>query len=79
MQLYLSFIENEIKKFYNTLSEKAKRLYAAVEALKIGHGGISYIARIVGCNRKTVASAAAHTASPSRKPLGAGLRAWSSW
>ena len=40
MQLYLSFIENEIKKFYNTLSEKAKRLYAAVEALKIGHGGI---------------------------------------
>jgi hypothetical protein len=55
MQLYLSFIENEIKKFYNTLSEKAKRLYAAVEALKIGHGGISYIARIVGCSRKTVA------------------------
>lgn len=55
MQLYLSFIENEIKKFYNTLSEKAKRLYTAVEALKIGHGGISYIARSVGCSRKTVA------------------------
>jgi hypothetical protein len=55
MQLYLSFIENEIKKFYTTLSEKAKRLYTAVEALKIGHGGISYIARIVGCSRKAVA------------------------
>ncbi|MFX0139843.1 MAG: ISAzo13 family transposase, partial [Candidatus Hodarchaeota archaeon] len=55
MQLYLSFIENDIKKFYNTLSEKAKRLYTAVEALKIGHGGIIYIARIVGCSRKTVA------------------------
>ncbi|HEX9974292.1 MAG TPA: helix-turn-helix domain-containing protein, partial [bacterium] len=55
MQLYLAFIENEIKKFYQTLSEKAKRLYTAVEAVKIGHGGISYIARIVGCSRKTVA------------------------
>ena len=55
MQLYLAFIETEIMKFYNMLSEKAKRLYTAVEALKIGHGGISYIARIVGCSRKTVA------------------------
>jgi len=55
MQLYLAFIEKEIKKFYQTLSEKAKRLYTAVEAVKIGHGGISYIARIVGCSRKTVA------------------------
>lgn len=57
MQLYLSFIEKEIKKFYHTLSEKSKRLYAAVEVLKIDHSGISYIARIVGCSRKTVAVA----------------------
>jgi len=30
-------------KVYNTLSEKDKRLYAAIEAIKIGHGGITYI------------------------------------
>jgi len=55
MQLYFRFIEEEIKKFYHQLNEKNRRLYAAVEALKVGHGGISYIARIVGCSRKTVA------------------------
>ena len=43
MQLYFPFIESEIKKVYNTLSEKDKRLYAAIEAIKIGHGGITYI------------------------------------
>jgi hypothetical protein len=55
MQLYFRFIEEEIRKFYNRLNEKNQRLYAAVEAIKIGHGGISYIAKIVGCTRKTVA------------------------
>ena len=44
MQLYLSFIEEEIKKLYNRLNERNRRLYAGVETLKIGHGGISYIA-----------------------------------
>lgn len=55
MQLYFRFIEEEIKKLYNLLNEGDKRLYAAVEAIKVGHGGISYIAKIVGCNRKTIA------------------------
>jgi len=55
MQLYFRFIEEEIRKFYNILNEKNQRLFAAVEAIKVGHGGISYIAQIVGCSRKTVA------------------------
>lgn len=55
MQLYFRFIEEEIRKFSNMLNEKNQRLYAAVEAIKVGHGGISYIAKIVGCTRKTVA------------------------
>ena len=55
MQLYFRFIEEEIRKFYNLLDEKNQRLFAAVEAIKIGHGGIFYIAKIVGCTRKTVA------------------------
>ena len=54
-QLYFLFIEEEIKKFFNTLNEKEKRLYVAVEAIKIGYGGITYIAKIVNCSRKTVA------------------------
>jgi hypothetical protein len=41
---YSNEIEHEMKKFYQTLSEKDKRRYAAVEARKLGHGGIVYIA-----------------------------------
>ena len=54
MQLYLPFIEQQIASFYKTLSEKDKRLYAAIEASKIGYGGISYISRIVNCSPTTV-------------------------
>jgi hypothetical protein len=51
---YSSSIESEMKKFYNSLSEKDKRRYAAVESQKLGRGGISYIVRILGCSRNTI-------------------------
>jgi hypothetical protein len=35
--------EQEMKKLYESLLEKDRRRYAAVEAKKLGHGGISYI------------------------------------
>jgi len=43
-----------MRKFYNSLSEKDKRRYAAIEAIKLGHGGIAYISQVLGCNRKTI-------------------------
>lgn len=54
MYYYEATIEQEMLKFYNSLSEKDKRRYAAVEALKLGHGGIAYIAHLLRCSRKTV-------------------------
>ena len=30
------------------------RRYAAVEAVKVGHGGISYVAKLFGCDPETV-------------------------
>ena len=54
MQPYPPEIEQTMKKYYTTLSEKDRRRYAAVEALKRGHGGQSYIARVLGCSEKTV-------------------------
>jgi transposase len=51
---YEASVEQEMRKFYNTLSEKDKRRYAAVEALKLGRGGIAYIVKVLGCSRKTV-------------------------
>ena len=51
---YHSSIEQKMKKFYDTLSEKDKRRYAGVEAMKLGRGGVAYITKILGCSRKTV-------------------------
>ena len=54
MQPYTPEIEQTMKKYYATLSEKDRRRYAAVEALKLGHGGQGYIAKVLGCSEKTV-------------------------
>src|SRR4030042_4500854 len=54
MQPYSPKIERAMKKYYATLSEKDRRRYAAIEALKLGHGGQSYIAELLGCSEKTV-------------------------
>ena len=39
---------------HQLLTEKARRLYAATEALKLGYGGITYIANVLKCDRKTI-------------------------
>ena len=46
--------EQEMRDFYRTLNEKDRRRYAGLEAKKLGHGGISYISEVLGCDRKTV-------------------------
>ena len=51
---YSKEIESEMVKFYNSLSEKDKRRYAAIEAKKLGHGGIKYISELFGCHRNTI-------------------------
>jgi hypothetical protein len=43
-----------MKNFYETLSEKDKRRYAAIEALKLGHGGQKYICKVLSCDPGTV-------------------------
>jgi hypothetical protein len=54
MTPYSQKTDQLMKTFFNTLSEKDKRRYAAVEAQKLGHGGISYIAQVLGCSRTTI-------------------------
>lgn len=46
--------EQDMISLYNSLSEKDRRRYAAVEAKKLGHGGIDYICCLFGCDYKTV-------------------------
>jgi hypothetical protein len=54
MRAYPAEIEQMMQQFYETLSEKDRRRYAAIEARKLGHGGVTYIARVLGCDRSTV-------------------------
>ncbi len=51
---YSDGIERDMKTFYDSLSEKDRRRYAAIEAAKLGHGGIDYIATVLGCDPKTI-------------------------
>ena len=54
MEAYSPDIEQKMKRFYDWLSEKDRRRYAAIEALKLGHGGIEYIAKVLKCDPKTI-------------------------
>ena len=46
--------EQRMRDFYRALNERDRRRYAGLEASKLGHGGVSYISEILGCDRKTV-------------------------
>ena len=59
MQSYPLFIENQMRAFYETLSEKDRRRYAAIEARKLGRGGITSITGVLGCSRATLRQAMA--------------------
>jgi hypothetical protein len=46
--------EKRIRDFAWTLNEKDRRRFAALEASRLGHGGIAYIAGVIGCSRRTI-------------------------
>ena len=58
METYSFEVEETMRCFYNSLNEKDRRRFAGLEALRFGHGGRSYIARVLGCSRNTVSKGA---------------------
>jgi hypothetical protein len=54
MNAYTPDVEAKMKRLFDSLRENDRRRYAAIEALKLGHGGIEYSARILECDPKTV-------------------------
>ena len=54
MATYPRQVEHHMKSFYDSLSEKDRRRYAAVEAKKLGHGGAQYIAKLFACDPDTI-------------------------
>ena len=54
MDGYAPEVERVMTRLFDSLGEKDRRRYAAVEATKLGHGGVEYIARLFGCDPKTI-------------------------
>ena len=53
-QRYEPDIEGRMRAFCQTLSERDRRRFAALEAARLGHGGIEYIAEVLGCSTRTI-------------------------
>jgi len=51
---YPRAVEQTMKTFCASLRENDRRRYAAVEATKLGHGGIEYISQLLGIDPKTI-------------------------
>ena len=47
-------VAERMRGFYQTLSEKDRRRYAALEALQLGRGGIVVVADVLGCSTRTI-------------------------
>ena len=57
-------IEHKIQIYYQSLSEKERRRYAAIEAEKLGYGGISYLVKLLGCHPSTIRRVREELSSP---------------
>jgi hypothetical protein len=44
--------ERRMKTLYQSLNERDRRRYAAIEADKLGYGGQAYISQLLGCDHK---------------------------
>ena len=51
---YQPEVEGAMRAFFKALPERQRRLYAAVEAAKLGHGAVRYLARVLDCDEKTI-------------------------
>lgn len=59
MEPFAPAVERMMKRLYRSLRENDRRRYAAIEATKLGHGGVEYIAGLLGCDPKTIRRGAA--------------------
>lgn len=63
-------VEESMRRFFDSLSERERRHYAAVEAAKLGRGGVVYLAQVLGCDEKTIRRGKRESAQSSVLPPG---------
>ena len=68
MKAYPLEAEEAMRCLFESLSERERRLYAAMEALKLGRGGRHYLAQVLGCDEKTIRRGIRELSHPSRLP-----------
>jgi len=54
MGVYVAEVERMMARLFDSLKESDRRRYAAIEAVKLGHGGLEYVAGVLGCDPKTI-------------------------
>ena len=54
IKAYSPELEAQMLNFYNSLSEKDRRRYAAIETTKLGYGGATYIRQVLHCDARTI-------------------------
>lgn len=54
IEKYTPIVEHQMQDFYSNLKERDRRHYAALEALKLGHGGKKYISGLLNIHQKTL-------------------------
>lgn len=63
-------VEDTMRRFFDSMPERERRHYAAVEAAKLGRGGTSYLAQILGCDEKTIRRGKREQIAASNLPSG---------
>ena len=63
-----------MKRYFDSLSEKDRRRYAAVEAVRLGRGGIEWVAKILGCSTRTISRGIAELDSLDQDPAAGRIR-----
>lgn len=72
---YAPDIQARMRAFYETLSEKDRRRFAVLEAKRLGYGGITYIAGVLGCSARTIERAGDELEGLPDDPLAGRIRA----
>jgi hypothetical protein len=67
---YRPEVEAAMRGFFESLPERERRRYAAVEAVKLGRGAIRYLARVLDCDEKTIRRGKREMAEPVPVPPG---------
>lgn len=61
---YRPEVELAMRDFFGSLPELERRRYAAIEAVKLGHGAIRYLACVLDCDEKTIRRGKREMAEP---------------